>query len=353
MTWVTPKSDFIPKKPLFICVLGNTNISKVPGLSGAGKTPEFTLLTPSGDAEIIYSGNIMKIPVMATTPPLDTPTPAVITRTALNLTKIPFKFVNAGLQTLPDPEVKLFETGAKTGGDFRKEDAVENPEKIFEKSKELGREVADETDLPVIGESIAGGTTTAQGILYLLGYDAKASSSCEENPLNLKEEVLNAGIKKHGLSFGCFKDKPFEAIRCLGDPMMPTVAGIVAGIKEKKPDMRIVLAGGTQMIAVYALIKHMNIPVNGIDLATTKYVEEDKTANFINLKEELGFNAYIADPGFGKSKLPGIRRYEEGTIKEGAGAGGAMFLAALSNVTQEDFLKEVENVCEILKAGRV
>lgn len=353
MSWVTPKSEFIPEKPLFICVLGNTRISQIPGISGAGKTAELTLLTPSGDCEIMYSGNIMKIPVMPMTPPFDTPTPAVITRTALRLTNVPYKFINAGLETLPDSDIPIFCVNDEIGNDFRRGDAVKNPKKIFENSKKLGKSIADETDHPVIGESIAGGTTTAQGVLYLLGYEAKASSSCEQNPMTLKEQILKEGIQKHGLSFGCFKDAPFEAIRCLGDPMMPAVAGLVAGILEQKPDMKITLAGGTQMVAVYALIKHMNIPTDTVRLATTKYVRDDKTANFDQLKKDLGFEAYIANPGFSKSSLPGIRRYEDGTIKEGAGAGGAMYMASLYGITQDNFVKEVEKVCEILKAGKV
>jgi NaMN:DMB phosphoribosyltransferase len=60
---------------------------------------------------------------------------------------------------------------------------------------------------------------------------------------------------------------------------------------------------------------------------------------------------YIADPGFGKSSLKGLHRYETGTIKEGAGAGGAMYLAGLFGITQDEFRAEVENVCKLLKAG--
>ena len=40
-------------EPVFICVIGTTETSKIPGISGAGATPELTEYTPAADAEII------------------------------------------------------------------------------------------------------------------------------------------------------------------------------------------------------------------------------------------------------------------------------------------------------------
>lgn len=353
MVWVYPASESMSKKPLFICVLGNTRTSQIPGLSGAGKTPELTVLTPTGDCEIMHTGNIISVPCLPMTPPLDTPTPAVITRTALNLTKVPHVFINAGLIQEPDAAVPTVSAGARTGEDLRSGIAVHDPELIFENGRKIARDLAPNTDEPVIGESTPGGTTTAQGVLCLLGYDAKASSSCDENPIGLKEKVLGEAMEKSGLSFGCFRNEPFKAIRYLGDPMMPAVMGMIAGFKEYDPSMKIVLAGGTQMAAVFACAKAAGLPLDNVYLATTKYVRDDPTANFTVLSEKIGFEAYIADPGFGRSSLPGIRRYEDGTIKEGAGAGGAMYLAARAGITQDAFVAEVENVCAILKAGKI
>lgn len=352
MTWVTPVPEKA-EKPLYICVLGNTRISQIPGLSGAGKTAELTVLTPTGDSEIMHTGNIISVPCLPMTPPLDTPTPAVITRTSLNLTKVPYAFVDAGLLQKPDACVPVYPTGAQCGEDFRTGIAVHDPEKIFEDAVRIGQELAPKTDQPVIGESTPGGTTTAQGVLSLLGYDAKSSSSCDSNPMNLKEEVLKAAMEKSGLTFGCFRNEPFKAIQYMGDPMMPVVMGLVAGFKKHDPKMKIILAGGTQMAAVFACAKANGQNLENVSLATTKYVKEDATANFTELSGKIGFKAYIADPGFGRSSLPGIRRYDEGTIKEGAGAGGAMYLACQAGVTQDEFIAEVENVCAILKAGKV
>jgi NaMN:DMB phosphoribosyltransferase len=188
------------------------------------------------------------------------------------------------------------------------------------------------------------------GVLTALGYNGSVSSSADENPLELKKRVVEEGMKASGLTFGCLKDDPMKAIACMGDPMMPAVVGLVAGFQGT--DVSVVLAGGTQMAAVYALIKHLGLNTEKLAIATTRYVVEDKSASFTELTRALGVPVvYVADPGFGKSELKGLHKYETGTIKEGAGAGGAMYLAGLYGITQEDFRAEVESVCKLLKAG--
>jgi len=353
MCWTTPKPEYDVQKPLYICVLSNTKTSQIPGLSAAGKTAELTVYTPAGDSELMHTGNIISVPVLPMTPPYDTPTPAVITRSALNLTKTPHRFINAGLMILPDNSIPMHSVNAEAGEDITTGIAVINPKAIFENAKKIGYELGPTTDHPIIGESIPGGTTTAMGVLLALGYDAKVSSSADVNPTELKCKIVGDAMKKNNIVKGSLKDDPLKAIELLGDPMMPTVAGLVAGLKEYDPDMKIIMAGGTQMAAVYAVAKHMGINLKDVDLATTRYVMDDTTANFSELSKILGFRAYISDPGFGKSNLPGIQRYDTGTIKEGAGAGGAMYLAAMKGFTDEQFREEVECVCKALKAGSV
>ncbi|MCL2863333.1 MAG: TIGR00303 family protein [Methanimicrococcus sp.] len=353
MRWTNPKPEYKAEKPLYICVLSNTKTSQIPGLSAAGKTAELTVYTPAGDSELMHTGNIISVPVLPMTPPYDTPTPAVITKSALNLTKAPHVFVNAGLMMLPDPSIPMYDTGAKTGEKITSGIAVHSPKAIFEASRKIGRELAPSTDHPIIGESTPGGTTTALGVLLALGYNARVSSSADINPVELKSQVVSEAMKMNSIGFGSLKDDPFRAVELLGDPMMPAVAGLIAGFKEYDPGMNIIMAGGTQMAAVYAVAKHAGVNLKNVDLATTRYVTDDKTANFTDLSEDLGFKAYISDPGFGKSRLPGIQRYDTGTIKEGAGAGGAMYLANMMGFSDDQFREEVENVCAVLKAGNV
>ena len=125
MNWTVPSSNYSPKKPLFLCVLSTTDIAKVPGISGAGKTPE---CTPAGDAEIVTFGATRSIDE----PPMTnkTPTPAVITRASMELTGVPCLFVDAGLRVRP--EIPLLNVGASPSADIRTGRAVDSPITILE-----------------------------------------------------------------------------------------------------------------------------------------------------------------------------------------------------------------------------
>ena len=338
MNWVTPICAHVPEKPLILFVLSNTATAYIPKISAAGKSPEFTDYTPAGDAEIVETGNIISVPVLPITPPYNTPTPAIITRAALKLTGVPHMFVNAGLKVVP--EIDFVDLMAKPGCDIRENVAVHDAKGIFERAQKLGRDLMDRTDHLVIGESIPGGTTTAMGVLNALGYDGNVSSSSCSNPLDLKNKIVKEGMDASGVEFGSLRDDPLRAITCLGDPMMVAVAGIVSGIDG----IDVVLAGGTQMAAVFAVIKHLGIDTDNISIATTKYVVDDASANFGELVDELGVLVYAADPGFGASHLLGLQRYEAGDVKEGVGAGGAMYLAQMYGVSQEELRLEVENI---------
>jgi uncharacterized protein (TIGR00303 family) len=272
-----------------------------------------------------------------------------MTRSALKLTGTPYHFINSGL--IVTPNVPFIDLKAKPGEDIRGPVAVWDVQGVYERAELLAKRLLIQVDQVIIGESIPGGTTTAMGVLMALGYNGNVSSSADENPLKLKKKVVEEGMRTSDLTFGCLRDDPMRAIACMGDPMMPAVAGLAAGFQDA--EISVVLAGGTQMAAVYALIKHLGLKTEKLAIATTRYVVEDKTANFLELTETLGVPVvYVADPGFGKSSLKGLHRYETGTIKEGAGAGGAMYLAGLYGISQDDFRTEVENVCKLLKAGQ-
>ena len=67
-----------------------------------------------------------------------------------------------------------------------------------------------------------------------LGYKGNVSSSSNENPIEIKKQVVEKGMKASGLIFGCLKNDPMKAIECMGDPMMPAVIGLVAGFQIQK-----------------------------------------------------------------------------------------------------------------------
>ena len=102
MAWIEPEVTKKPRRPMFLCVLSNTKTAHIPKLSAAGKTAELTDYTPAGDAELMETGNIISVPVLPMTPPYDTPTPAIMTRSALKLTDVPYHFINSGLIVTPE-----------------------------------------------------------------------------------------------------------------------------------------------------------------------------------------------------------------------------------------------------------
>jgi uncharacterized protein (TIGR00303 family) len=211
---------------------------------------------------------------------------------------------------------------------------------IYTKSRALGKKLSKFSDFVIIGESVPGGTTTAMAVMKALGYDGRVSSSFPENPLDIKNMVVSEGMRNSGISFGSLRNQPLRAVGCIGDPMMAAAAGLVDGLGTKT-----VLAGGTQMVSVLSIIKHLGLKKD-VSIATTHYVADDPSANFREMTDILGYKAYAADPGFGESKFPGLRMYESGDVKEGVGAGGAMFAAEMCGFSQKEFREKVEEVCD-------
>lgn len=328
MSFLSASPDIPFKKPGFCVILGNTLLSTVPGLSGAGPTPEKTLLTPNLDAELVTTGRITSIPEKPNTP-TGCPTPATITRAMVELTGVPPLFINAGLKyplTVP-----YLDALGQMGGDPRHEEAVPRAHDLFRHGKEIGRILSWSSDLLVLGECVPGGTTTALCVLRALGYPATVSSSFVQNPSTLKERLCREVVS--GLENRAMSD-PLEKIRYAGDPMIPVAAGIASGYTGT-----LVLAGGTQMLAVCSLLKAMDQSMPTV--VTTAYVRDDKSANFAELAKMMEVPVYYVDPGFDQLGHAGLARYCRGEVKEGTGAGGAMFMAYLMGFTPRQIQNKI------------
>ena len=114
----------------------------------------------------------------------------------------------------------------------------------------------------------------------------------------------------------------------------------------------VLLAGGTQMLAVYALAQALAITKHamsltklnsGIDeqyspiwepkqvvVGTTRWVVEDPTGDTIGLAREIGSVPLLATQlSFATSGYPQLQAYERGFVKEGVGAGGCAIAAHL------------------------
>lgn len=329
------------KRPLFLLVLSNTEVATVPGISGAGSIGRYIQHTPAADAEIVSHGRLKTIGVMSDAPS-GAVTPAVLTRAALNLSRCAHLLINSGLQIVPG--VPYYDLRAEHGCDIRIKPGVPDAAAIRITSRKLAAHC--DCDLAVIGESIPGGTTTALCVLYALGYGAHVSSSLSSNPIALKEEVASKAMKRASIDVGGLRKDPMRAITLFGDPMMPCVVGLVEGFVSLGKN--VILAGGTQMGAVAAVLKELNVH-EGVAIATTKYVFNDASARFGELIDSLQIDAFSAHPNFSRSIVRALQYYERGEVKEGVGAGGAMALACLSGYSQAVYRREVESVVKQLR----
>ncbi|MGZ4850713.1 MAG: nicotinate mononucleotide-dependent phosphoribosyltransferase CobT [Candidatus Bathyarchaeia archaeon] len=331
------------KKPLFICTIATTETGKIPGLSAAGANPDFTDFTPPADAELLLLGKCKSIQGVPITPD-GIPTPGLITMSALHLADIPLLVVNGGVKV--KPQIPYVDVGGNSGRDIRTGNSVDNVEEVIERAKVLGEQLAKASDYLVIGESIPGGTTTALGVLSALGVNAegKVSSTLPENPHSLKSAVVRAGLRAAGEKFGSLSNNPIKAVSCVGDPMMPALAGLVIGGARQAP---VLMAGGTQMTAVLALINTLERKaLCNVALGTTRWVVKDESSDICGIvKQFCEVPVLAADLDFGPSRYPGLRIYETGLVKEGVGAGGAS-IAAMAKlggaVTKDLLLKEIE-----------
>jgi len=341
------------KKPLFICAVGVTETAKIPGISAAGKYPELTDYTPPADVELLLLGKCRCIPGVPVTPE-GIPTPALIAMSALRLADIPILVVSGGLTV--NPHVPFLDLGGKPGRDIRTGKAVENVEEILARAKVVGEHLSKTADYLVVGESIPGGTTTALGVLLAMGVDArgKISSSMPSNPHELKIKTVEEGLKVSGIKFGDLANDSLKAISCVGDPMMSAFAGLVLGAGAKVP---VLMAGGTQMGAVLAVVKALNPNVlNNVAIGTTRWIVTDKTADLKGIVAQIADTPILAaDLDFSQSRFEGLRAYEMGVVKEGVGAGGATIVAMAKSegsITKHILLLEIERNYERLVASK-
>jgi len=337
--------DLENKNPLFLCVIATTKTARIPGITGAGATPELTDYTPAADAELIVHGEARCLPDIPQTVIEGTasPTPAVITKASLELADIPFLTADAGAAVKPN--LTFFDINQIPGENIQSGQAVVNSKKIFNRGKFLGKILSQFTDHLVIGESTPAGTTTALGVLTAMGYDGnfKVSGSMPENPHNLKLKVVSDGLKAAGIKAGDLAHDPLKAVEVVGDPMIPAVAGVVAGA-----EVPVILAGGTQMTAVCAVVKEMEKDYNWdeLSIATTIFVAKDETSDINYISKQIAdYPIFAVDPQFEKCENQGLKNYINGSVKEGVGAGGAMMTALLKGVTVEEIRLKTEEFC--------
>lgn len=321
------KKDF-----LFSFVISYTETCEIPGITIAGADQEAIKYTPAADAEFLHFGfckSIDKIPMT----PDGKPTPAILTKVALESASIPHVIVDAGSKI--KPKLPFFHLDVESGKNISVSPALNSSSvtKAVDYGRILGRTLASLTNCLLIGESIPGGTTTALAVMRKFGLDAKVSSSIPKNPVELKNKIVEDAIKRFD------SDDPYAIVSNLGDPMIPVVAGMLSSASEIT---NVVLCGGTQMAAVLAFAKKIGFNENNTAIGTTCYITNDKTANFLQIVSQItDIPILVINPKLENSKIEGIRAFSQGFAKEGVGAGGCMIASILKAETNSHKLLEL------------
>ncbi len=328
----------------FLLAVGSTQTSDVPGISAAGSTPEMRRLTPAVDAEALVLGRTVsgdRIPVS----PAGIVSPVVITRASLPFLDCRVTVVDCG--SFRAPAIPCFTLGTQVARCLSTGAALDkaHAEHLFQRGFELGEELRQAHEYILLAECVPGGTSTALSVLTALGYPAHGmlSSSLPRADHSLRKRLVDQGMQRASLSPQAARSRPLSAVAALGDPVQPVVAGVALAASKSVP---VVLAGGSQMLAVWALISAL-ARQEGIDLGrlslaviTTRWVAFDASAACRRLAEIVDAPFAASCPDFHRSRHAGLRAYEVGHVKEGVGAGAAMAAAHVIGSADDNSLLE-------------
>ena len=305
---------------LFSFVISYTQTCEIPGITFAGADSDSIQFTPPADAEYLHYGYCKTIDKIPMTPD-GKPTPALLTKTALEASSIPHLVINAGSKI--SPQLPFIQTGLNSGKNIFIESAMNDSQiaQAVDYGRIVGRSLASMTDCLLIGESIPGGTTTALAVLRGLGFHARVSSSIPNNPVDLKNRIVETALER------LTSDEPYNVVANLGDPMIAFVTGMLSSASEIS---KVMLSGGTQMTAVLAFASKIGFNEDNTAIGTTSYITGDESANFKTLISEIAdIPAISVDPGLKNSKFSGLKSFSEGFAKEGVGAGGSVIASML------------------------
>ncbi|NET59641.1 MAG: TIGR00303 family protein [Symploca sp. SIO2E6] len=345
------------RTPVLACILGFTATGLIPGISAAGATPEDRKYTAIADAEFLVNG-VTPQPQYPLPPLSVGVSPVLISRAVVEAFNLRVYLFNAGLPQPPAvPAIDLAGIPAccLTTGHALPWEMVQQ---LFEQGLKWGQKLAQVVGegYLIIGECVVGGTTTALSVLTGLGIAAagKVNSSHPNCNHSQKWEIVQAGLRQAGGMRGWgdgrtrgrgdagtrgWGDDPLQLVAAVGDPMQIVAAGMAIAASGS---CGVLLAGGTQMLAVYALAEALtncgiaqkfgfNWQAAQVVVGTTRWVAEDPTGDTVGLAQEIGNVSLIGTLlSFAPSRYPQLQAYEQGYVKEGVAAGGCAIAASLS-----------------------
>jgi uncharacterized protein (TIGR00303 family) len=357
------------RQPVLACILGFTATGLIPGISAAGATPEDRKYTAIADAEFLVNG-VTPQPRYPLPPLVVGASPVLISRAVVEAFDLPVYLFNAGLPQPPAvPAIDLEGVPARclTSGDALPLDTVKH---LFAQGLKWGEKLAGVAadGYLIIGECVVGGTTTALSLLTGLGIAASGKVNSSHPTCNhaQKWEIVQAGLKHAGLGTRESSQfltltshsplptsssiDPLKLVAAVGDPMQIVAAGMAISASRSSG---VLLAGGTQMLAVYALARALAqldaqaaltaMPSTAtadpyslawqperVVVGTTCWVAEDPTGDTVGLARDIGSIPLLATGlSFATSRYPQLQAYERGYVKEGVGAGGCAIAAHL------------------------
>jgi len=226
---------------------------------------------------------------------------------------------------------------------------------LFEAGLAWGKSLAAQVtnSYLILAECVVGGTTTAQAILMGLDYPVAGRVNSSHPVCNheQKHQLVQRGLAQAKAQQCSGREDPLALVAMVGDPMQIAVAGMMITASRQSGVM---LAGGTQMLAVYALARQiawrLQLPwqPQNIIVGTTRWVAEDPSGDTVGLAEQIGDVPLVATQlNFATSRYPQLRAFEQGFVKEGVGAGGCAIAAHLHQGWQQaDLLHAVETTLE-------
>ncbi len=387
------------KKPFFLLLISGTELIKYPGISAAGESHEALRYTAKLDAEFlkchcerseaiqfsaVIARSVSDEAIHSTTDstatglprryaarndgaclpvsPHGIVSPALITKACLNLLGAEVLILDLGAHEKPNCD--YISVRENPSGDIFTENAfsLEEAQRLYSRGQEfLETEIhnygfdAAKHNL-IIAECLVGGTTTALGLITGLGYKCfdMISSSFPDGNHDLKKKLISKGLERVLLDEKDFtakvKAEPLVASAALGDALQPFITGMAANaIKQQIPLM---LAGGTQMLAIKTLIdaKLKNHKADElITIATTPWIVNDSSANFNKLLNLVSPQTKVQIPDtehvLANQKLNAevkrlskenlnqelslkgiLELYKQGHVKEGVGLGAMLNL---------------------------
>lgn len=344
------------KTARFLLALGSTRTSDVPNISAAGASPKMRRLTPSIDADLLLTGQPRDGDAFPVSP-IGIVSPVVITKACLKLLGIDPVVVDCG--TFRSPLKCNLTAGTAVADSVSTGQAIPlaSVVSLFEKGRSYAKTFPDSFALReyfIVGECVPGGTTTALAVLKGLGIEADDLVSSSVPAINIEQrKIVELGLER-------LKDErdPFAVMAAVGDPMQPFVAGFVSEASKHAP---IILAGGSQMLAVFHLcrqishLKSVEFEQANVFVVTTKWVVDDRYSNPAQLSRILKAPFFAANPDFHSSQFEGLRAYEDGHVKEGIGAGALMLAAGIKlNLSTDALMTAIDAVYQdvVLNRGR-